>query len=290
MKPTDLIEGVIANYFYPILTGGLEVEVEGELISAATFDEVAAKYATTNSLNPELIAFIRQIHASKDQPPTVTLNPSWPQNVESAFEPDTLEALRISYADDNAFIHVRVPIVLKPKDGGPQSTRFDLFLEKTPEGVLGTSLYIRSAITVPQESRNFPATDVFAALLAKEKPIASFLGDAENPAHTQWSVTAEKLRDEWKAGPLRLGEIRKSLRELYRAVAQLEERKEPDALIDFFSIDDTSPGKKCNPKVVSKPPMPDLPVQEKTYRIAKRSGGFAVKADKGIQKEAPSSF
>lgn len=46
LKPESLIEGVIANYFYPILTGELEVEVQGETISAATFDAVAAKYAT----------------------------------------------------------------------------------------------------------------------------------------------------------------------------------------------------------------------------------------------------
>jgi hypothetical protein len=98
-------------------------------------------------------------------------------------------------------------------------------------------------------------------------------------------VTAEKLRDNWKSAPVRLGEVRKSLRELYRVIAQMEERKEPDAIIDFFSIEDTSPGKKSNPKVVVKSPMPDLPPKEKTYRISRRSGGFAVKADKGIENE-----
>ena len=285
LTPTSLIEGVIGNYFYPILTGELEVEVQGELISAATFDVIAAKYATTNTLNGDLIAFIRNIHAAQSQAPTVTLNSSWSQSMESSFDPQTLEELRKAYATDGAFIHVRVPITLKPKDGSSHSTSFDLFLKKAPDGVLGTSLYIRSTITVPQESRNFPATDTFAALLAKDLPIASFLGDAENPAHTQWSVTAEKLRDNWKAGSSRLGEVRKSLRELYKVLAQLEERKEPDALIDFFSIEDTAPGKKASPKVVVKPPMPPIPPSEKTYRIAQRAGGFAVKAASGLKNE-----
>jgi len=286
LNATSLIEGVIGNYFYPILTGELEVEIEGELISAATFDAIAAKYATTNALNPDLIAFIRLIYAAQKQVPTVTLDPIWSQNMEGAVDQKTLEELRTAYAaKDGAFIHVRAPIILRKKDGASQSTSFDLFLKKAPDGVVGNSLYIRSTITVPQESRNFPATDTFAALLAKEDTIASFLGDAENPAHTQWSVTAEKLRDNWKAGAPRLGEIRKSLRELYKTLAQLEERKEPDALIDFFSIDDTSPGKQAKPKVIVKPPMPEIPPAEKTYRIARRTGGFAVRPDKGIVKE-----
>lgn len=282
LSTRSLIEGVIGNYFYPILTGELEVEVEGEMISADTFDAIAAKYATTTALNQDLIAFIRKIHSAQKEVPSVILNASWPKAMETAFDQKILDDLRSSYAKGGEFIHVRVPILLKPRDGSPQTTNFDLFLMKAPEGVLGTSLYIRSTITVPQESRNFPASDTFAALLAKELPITSLLGDAENPAHTQWSLTAEKLRDNWMAGSARLGEIRKSLRELYKVLAQLEERKEPDALIDFFSIDDTAPGKMDKPKVIVKPPIPELLPNEKMYRIARRTGGFAIRPGNGI--------
>lgn len=284
LNTTSLIQGVIGNYFYPILTGELEVEIQDELISASTFDAVAVKYAAGNLLNSDLIAFIRNIHSARDQKPAVTLGSGWAQGIEAALDAKTLEDLRKQFAEEEKFIHVRAPIVLKPKEGGPETTYFDLFLQKAPESVVGTSLFIRSAITVPQESKGFPATDTFAALLARDRPIATFLGDAENPAHTQWSLTAEKLRDRWKAGPTRLGEVRKSLRELYKALAQLEERKEPDALIDFFSIADTAPGKKAAPKIVVKVPIPTITPQEKTYRIARRTGGFAVRPGKGLSQ------
>lgn len=285
LNTMSLIQGVIGNYFYPILTGELEVEIQGELISADTFDAVAVKYAAGNLLNSDLIAFIRNIHSARDQEPDVTLGSGWAQGIEAALDAQTLEDLRKRFAEDGKFVHVRAPIVLKPKEGGSQTTYFDLFLQKAPESVVGTSLFIRSTITVPQESKGFPATDTFAALLARDRPIATFLGDAENPAHTQWSLTAEKLREKWKAGPVRLGEVRKSLRELYKALAQLEERKEPDALIDFFSIEDTAPGKKAAPKIVVKVPIPVITPQEKTYRIARRTGGFAVRPGKSLSQD-----
>jgi hypothetical protein len=285
LKPKSLIEGVITNYFYPILTGELEVEVQGECINAATFDAVAGKYATGKILNPQLIDFIRNIHAAREKQPDFELPANWAQNIESAIGPEKLHELRTAFGTLGSFVHVRAPIVLKKKDNVSHTTFFDLFLCRAPEGVTGDSLYIRSTITVPQEGRNFPATDTFGALLAKDDQIASFLGDAENPAHTQWSLTAEKLKENWKAGPARLTEIRSSLRNLYKALAQLEERTEPDALIDFFSVEDTQPGKKAVPKVAVKPPMPDLPPAEKVYRIARRSGGFAVRPGKGLVKD-----
>ena len=46
-----LIEGVLRNYFFPVLTGQLEVQVENETINADTFDSVASRFAS-NDLNP----------------------------------------------------------------------------------------------------------------------------------------------------------------------------------------------------------------------------------------------
>jgi len=255
------------------------------VISAATFDAVAEKYATGKILNAALIDFIRNIHAARHKSPDFVLPSNWTQNIESAVGPAKLHELRAAFGTHSSLVHVRAPVVLKTKDNVSRETFFDLFIKKAPEGVTGDSLYIRSTITVPLESRNFPATDTFGALLAKDDAIASFLGDAENPAHTQWSVTAEKLKSNWKAGPARLTEIRGSLKNLFKALAQVEERTEPDALIDFFSIEDTQPGKKPIPKIAVRPPMPDLTPAEKVYRIARRKGGFAVRPGKGLVKD-----
>lgn len=285
LKRESLIEGVIENYFYPILTGELEVEVQGELISASTFDAVTAKYATGKVLNPDLIAFTRRIHAAQHSAPDVELAPTWPENMDGAIAAEKLQELRTAFGTSGSFIHVRAPIRLTEKVGVGRISHFDLFLRKAPEGATGHSLYIRSAITVPQESRHFTATDTFGALLAKDAAIASFLGDAENPAHTQWSVTAERMKENWKNGPVKLSEVRSSLRNLHKALAQLDERVEPDALIDFFSVEDTKPNIGARPKRVVKQPVPVVNPAVKAYRIAQRKGGFALRPGNGLTKE-----
>jgi hypothetical protein len=61
LQHESLITGVIDNYFFPIITGQLEVEIQDELISAKTFDKVAAKHAKGKAANPHLIGFIRRV-------------------------------------------------------------------------------------------------------------------------------------------------------------------------------------------------------------------------------------
>ena len=283
LSPKSLIEGVLKHYFFPILTGQLEVQVDGELINSTTFDSVAAKYMT-NELRPELIAFIRKIDHAQKAEPDIILNSKWVTDIESAIGPEKLTELRHAFTKEDTLIHARVPISLRKIDGTAQETYFDLFLMKGAQGTKGESLYIRSTITVPNESRYFSAADTFAALIAKDEPIAGFLGDAENPAHTQWNGSAEKLKEQWKAGSTRLSEIRNSLRLFYKALGQLEEFTEQDALLDFFSIEDMEAGKKRK-KAAVKPRVPEIPAAKKAYRIAARKGGFAIRPGGGLSPE-----
>lgn len=286
LEPASLIEGVLRHYFFPILTGQLEVDIQGELINAATFEAVAAKCGKS-VLSAELIEFIRKIDDCQNKCPDIELSEGWPSNVEAAIDPSKLEALRRSFAKEGKVIHARAPITLRRKDGDVRKTHFDLFLRKAGDGVQGESLYIRSTITIPNESRYFNPSDTFGALHAKDDDIASFLGDAENPAHTQWNASAERLKEHWKNGSARLSEVRSSLRALYKVLAQVEEQREPDALIDFFSIKDLQSSKKPVPKKVAvKPPIPNLPTAPKAYRIAAKRGGFAIKPAGGLSQEA----
>jgi hypothetical protein len=280
-----LIPEIIRNYFFPILTGQLEIEVDGEQINATTFDDVASRYAAgSNSADADLIAFIRSINAAKDKQPTVLLGDSWTRDIGSAIDAGALGELRKTFNVDNGLIHARVPIALRRKTGSEESTWFDLFLRKAPEGKRGEALYVRSAITVPDEARYFRARQVFGALVAEDGAIASFLGDAENPAHTRWNGAAEKLDKSWKAGKIRLSEIRNSLNRLYEALSQAVELREPEALIDVFSIPDFTAGstgrRRTRPPVI--PPFTPSP---KLYRILERKGGFSIAAGAGLTED-----
>jgi hypothetical protein len=285
ITPEALVPEVIRNYFFPILTGKLVVEVDDMLINAETFDDVAISCLAGSAMaNRELMAFIRRMHIAP--PPDVILNASWTESggLESAIESIHLVALREKLAASTDLVHVRAPITIRRQSGVECATSFDLYLQKAPVGVKTESLFVRGAITVPEESRYFRGRNVFGALVAADEGIAEFLGDAENPAHTRWNGNADKLKRKWKSPSAKLSSIRHSLDSLYNLLAQAIESEEPDALIDVFSIEGAAMNAKKRAKdgpTVS-PPMPDLPTSRKLYRIVERQGGFSIRAAPGL--------
>jgi hypothetical protein len=65
IEPSHLIAGTTRNYYYPILTGKLVVEVDGTVIDATTFE------AVSTSLGAEVVpawmlAFVRELQARRD--------------------------------------------------------------------------------------------------------------------------------------------------------------------------------------------------------------------------------
>lgn len=285
LTPETMIPEVLRNYFFPILTSQLEVEIQGESINAATFDTLYSKYATSQTFaGGHLIEFIRKIHAAKTTVPDVELKGNWPLNIEASMDAETLTSLRMKYMVDGELIHVKAPIALKRKDGSLVQSHFALFLQKAPEGVRSETLYVRGAITVPDESRYFKARQIFGALVAADAYINSFLGDAENPAHTKWNGTAEKLAKNWQAGRARLSEIRNSLDRLHHVLAQSFEARDPDALKDFFSVKDVeaAPGQKRRSPTR---PIPVITRTPKNFKIEPNQGGFTIKSGPGLTPE-----
>lgn len=282
-----LVPEVLQNYFFPILTGRLTVEVGQEEISEATFDAVSAKYGWGSpDTNVGLVSFVRELHQA-GQPDTI-LGAGWTDSIEQAIEPTILEKLRTRLGTDGGLVHVRAPLTLRRKNGEACETYFDLFLRKTLDGSRGRSLYVRSAITVPDEARYFSPRQTLGALIATDEGITSFLGDAENPAHTKWNGQADKLKN-WKNAAARLREIRNSLNRLQNALMQAIEAVEPDALKDLFSISDPTeakPQKIRGPKPLVPPvPRPITPSPKPWYRIERAAGGFVVRPGEGLAAE-----
>ena len=277
-----LIPEVLQNYFFPILTGRLVVEIGGETISEETFDNVSARYHRgAPEENGQLTAFVRMLGSGSG--PDAVLGPSWTESVENALDPAVLEQLRARLST-GALVQVRAPLTLGHRDG-KRTTYFDLYLMKTPDGSRGRALYVRSSITVPDEARYFTPRQTLGALVARDDAITAFLGDAENPAHTRWNGQADKLRN-WKAAATRLREIRNSLNRLQNALLQAVETEEPEALRDLFSIPDPvtrGPARKKPARSGVTPTPGDIPPPPRPwYRIEKTEGGFTVSAGDGL--------
>lgn len=280
-----IIQAVLRNYFFPILLGRLAVTVGSVKIEADTFAELARAHGGARFANGALAQFIgtmRSVRKNEITPHVLPTN--WVNTGMAAALGDHAKSLRERYQAGECLC-VRVPLLLKQKDGKELNTKFDLFLQKANDD--GDTLFVRDTIVLPAESKYFRGNRTLAALVADDKPICTFLGDAENPAHTSWSASAEKVTAEWRNPSLRLKEVRGALQQFYDEIVSSLETVDPNALIDFFSAKTESGARGVRPRgPVVRPPHPNLPPPaEKAYRLIRLKGGFAIRGDVGLRQE-----
>lgn len=276
-----LISGVVRNYYFPILAGRLSVEVGSVIIDSASFHKIAAAHISTANIP---LGFVERVSRVLDSEPAfVAKRPINAAGLtEDCFEPDQLASMKASYGKYE-LLHVRVPVQLKRKDGSNPSSHIDLFLTPLPEGARPFALFARGSITVPAEMKFFGGAPAYGAMVASDDAVVTFLGDAENPAHTGWNANAEKLDANWRSPSQTLRHIRHALRELYTLVADRVEDEDKDALIDFFSLLDQNRAAR-GPKKRTPILPPDLPKREKALIIRSHAGGFAVVPGPGALK------
>jgi len=197
---------------------------------------------------------------------------------------EQLAALRSEYVEGK-LIGVRVPLTIRAHDDTPDSTYIDLYLRSSPETDRGEAFFVRGSITIPGEARRFRGRKCFGALVAEDPRVVSFLGDAEGPAHTSWSGTAEKLRGRWKNPSERLREIRDALNHMFNMVTLTGDQVDPDALKQIFFVN-AAGGKQVrrpqNPITIS-PKIPEIPRRSTAYSVSQRKGGFVIRGTKDTE-------
>lgn len=280
-----IVQAVLRNYFFPILLGRLVVTVGSVTIEADTFSALAKAQGGSRFASGGLAQFITSMRAvRKNEIAPHVLPSNWLSTGMTAALGEHTKTLRDRYQSGECLC-VRAPLLLKQKDGTELSTKFDLFLQKTSDD--GDTLFVRDTIVLPAEAKYFRGHHVLAALVADDRPICTFLGDAENPAHTSWSASAEKVTAEWRNPTARLKEVRVALQQLYDEIVSSLEIVDPNALIDFFSAKAESGARGVRPKgPVVRPPNPKPPEpKEKAYRLIRLNGGFAIRGGKALTPE-----
>jgi hypothetical protein len=277
IEPRHLISATLKNYYFPILTGRLAVTVNETIIDAATFDQVSTALGG-DSISPSALAFVRELQSLRGTAPHLVLPKSW------QVAPITGDLLGIELSTSlrerykaGEMLYIRAPLAVRLKKGGDgaRDTYIDLFLKPSQAGERSQTLVVRGAITVPTEGKKAHLTDCHAAVVADDALISQLLGDAENPAHTQWNERAEKLRANWTGAHLVLRKVRSVLQEIFALVADRIDRDDPMALVDFFSIPKPQPTRGSN-KGSSFRPKDLPPPRPKPFRIERRAGGFSI--------------
>jgi hypothetical protein len=278
-----LLRFVIGNYAYPILTDRLVVEVMGERVDQASIYKIGK-----DILDPGFIEFVEAIHTAERAklfPIKEVPYHNGYRLTEQQFG-DALPDLRSSFAHGE-LVGMKLPVRLSRKAGESKTSYVEIFLRSAGEEQSGGALVVRGDITVPQEASRFSTKGAFAALLAHDDMASAFLADAENPAHTKWEGTASRLTAAWKYPGQTLTLIRNAPSTIFGLLASGREQEEPNALLDFFWIDDPDQPRSVKTKAKKKAVTKDRPVKsdetgppsgKNRLTIKKRLGGFEVSA------------
>lgn len=285
----QLLRFLLDNYFFPILDGQLEVDVDGVQVTAKNFDAVLKQFGGDDLKGGRMAAFIRAVGAARKDPPMVTAPKAWYSAERLGLPEPTVQKLRDAYKAGEVVV-VQFPITLRDRDGADRMTHVEVAMRKAGDGERGGAVVVRNLITVPAEADRIRAPGSYVALLAQDGPLVTFLGDAEGPAHLDWNANAERLNAAWKNAGGRLSEVRAAPRRLVELLAPALAEEDPDALIEELSIESELraarlPIEKSRKPKEGKGKVPDdLPAAKPKWRLQKRQGGFALSSGPGLEE------
>lgn len=280
LERTRMVAAAIRHYFIPILRGQLVLEFDDLVLDSDRLRDCAHEYLPPGAIHDvdELFAFVREADSASG---FVSLGERWYRDgLEQAIQPEALETMRQSFAD-GALVGARFPMDIVRKDGTTVGTEVRGFLKKPAGLSRGQDHYVRSGITVPQESK-FGHRNALGLLLADDTAISEFLGDAENPAHTLWIGNAEKVQKNYRGAKDRVTAIKKCLQNLHDLLAQAVEEKAEKALLDFFWTPGMGTGPRKDKGKETFPPTTPPPPEPQPFRVSPAPGGFTVRPGTGL--------
>lgn len=167
--------------------------------------------------------------------PSSAVPPGAPRWSDDVIPAPLLASLRQQF-DAGERIAIRVPVAVKRKRSRPAAAHFDVVLEKDATLRRGQHHFIRRGITIP-DVRSGRDKPVRALLIADDDALATLLGDAENPAHSDWSERADKVRSVYDHGPSTVRFVKNSITFLASLLGRAPEGRSRDFLAEFFSVD-----------------------------------------------------
>lgn len=279
----SILRAAVSNYFVPILFGRLVVEVAGTHVNNETYSSVAQDVAGSDRALAETIGFVADIsqRVSAGSPNLCVLSRGWAKLAPDDVIPN-IEYFRDRF-QSGEICDFRAPIQLKRKGGAVINTHVDIYLRKTDIDV--DALFVRRSIVLTAERRYFRGRNTLCMLIADDDGAAEFLADAENPAHTGCSASAEKVVAGWMSPRERLKEIRELPQKLYAAISVEDDVTDLGALIDIFSVaakDGIDAGDQGASRI-SRPKLPsEISRRTNPYRIVPAEGGFTVVGDSTV--------
>lgn len=246
-----LLRVVLEDFFFPILKGGLVVNVDGINVSKDSFFGLLDEYLveTGGGHNPpskEFLSFIKRA-IDQDKGSQLVAKKHWNGNgsiSEDLFEQSELESSRQFFVDDD-LVSIRLPVKVKKKNQGVEDSYVNIFLQQHGGIKKTEEAYIRSELYIANEKRLKNAFGkCFGLVLAEDEFLCDFLANAEEASHLIWNASEPKLTEQFDDVPRTLRIVRMSAPKLLELLRGQDGAEEENLLEDILPILDDGKKKK----------------------------------------------
>jgi hypothetical protein len=299
----SLKAGVIKQFFYPIMAGILSVSIleNGSqiplnresilpLITNGAFltDEFDGETEDVN-----LIKLFNFAKLSIEMKPEDFVVLKEPENLNGAprwedrlFEDISLNDLRKKF-DLGDVVGFRIPIKIQKKGKGHQVSVswFKAFVQRDGRLRSAENYFIREGITISGIT-SFKDKGIRGMVIVDEGELTELIGDAENPAHTEWQQESSKFWGKYIHGPTTLNFVRFSLREIIRRLMKPAEGVDKELLGEIFYVDipEPHPPEEKPRKLPDKEKKGEKPEKTENIEIESRAKPvFVTKISGGVR-------
>ena len=243
IKPLDCIKSVIKHYFFPILSAKLIIEVQFPqkryLLDAVSVDELLNKRSFQKSLGFRGLLDLARWAIRQPEESYFRLEEPEPGKApklrDDLFTEAQLEKAR-QHLSENKRLSFYVPVSIQRQNSKTfMHSGFSVFLEKDDTLDRPEDCFIRQGITIP-EVTSLKHKGIRALISITEPTVSAFVGDAENPAHTEWERNSKKFKSKYKLGPSTLDFIKSSPREIVKILTQPKKGRDENLLRHLFSL------------------------------------------------------
>ncbi len=297
----DVLTSVVKHYFYPILSGGLVVEVvsDGKVVTveADSINDVVQEHISEND-NTFLgtldlakwyisVPDQKKVQAQRQRP---HYSPSWEAELFKLSQIDDFaEAL-----DSHKPVCARIPVYIIPNGRQPELSHFDVVLARDPELEGPLDEFIRAGITITGVT-SLRESGIRALVIADDLPISTMLGDSENPAHTEWQDRSRNFVGKYRVGRSTLAFVKAAPQGLLRLLNKRSEQIDDTALRQLFPDPSSKGGKQVNsPGKVHKPggkrrptTKVDVKSRPRIFQLSRTAEGFTASLAEAGQKATP---
>jgi len=290
-----ILESVIQDYFYVILHDELVVTIEDPesltVLNSQSLPGIveqsaeAIRQAVLPLLSLTLWALDQQkSHEVRLLEMTTRGLPKWNRKSIAAA---CLKELQQAF-NDGSRIALRIPVEIQRRQGATRSTWFDVWLERCEGSHQKRPLFVRDGIII-SDVRSRMIRDLHAIVTVEDPPLTEFLGDAENPAHTEWHEESSHFRGKYVNGAATLRFIRNAVSDLCQLLQEAVDTGDAELLLDVFSVGSSAdrPSWPVSfPATSSRDQSDDVrerlsalksrPRKPPAFRLSRRDGGFRI--------------